>query len=346
MADIFLSYAREDLARVRPLIAAIEASGWSVWWDQTIHAGADFGAETATALDGAKAVVVVWSPHSVASKWVRDEAGHGRDAETLIPVALDGAAPPLGFRQIQTIDFDGWSGDPSAPQFKVLFAALDRIAAAPVAPAAPAPIAVQPSRMQRFLKPVPLAAAGAAALALIAAVALLPSSGTRPTDGPPYAESRSATPTPPHPEEGALAPVSKDAASEKSVAVLPFVALSSGPDDGYFADGLSEEIINSLTVLPDLLVTARTSAFHFKDKNTPIPEIAATLGVAHVVEGSVRRVGDTVRITAQLIRAEDGFHLWSQTYDRSLSDVFAAQTDIAENVARALGVLLDERNAP
>jgi len=128
-----------------------------------------------------------------------------------------------------------------------------------------------------------------------------------------------------------------------SVAVLPFVALSSGPDDGYFADGLSEEIINALTSLPDLLVTARTSAFHFKGKDTPIPEIARVLGVEHVLEGSVRRAGDQVRITAQLIRAADGFHLWSQTYDRSLSDVFAAQTDIAENVASTLGVLLDER---
>jgi TolB-like protein len=131
--------------------------------------------------------------------------------------------------------------------------------------------------------------------------------------------------------------------SAGSVAVLPFVALSSGPDDGYFADGLSEEIINALTALPDLLVTARTSAFHFKGKDTPIPEIARILGVEHVLEGSVRRAGDTVRITAQLIRAADGFHLWSQTYDRSLADVFAAQADIAENVASALGVLLDER---
>ena len=130
---------------------------------------------------------------------------------------------------------------------------------------------------------------------------------------------------------------------EASVAVLPFTALSSGPDDGYFADGLTEEIINALTALPDLLVTARTSAFHFKGKNVPIPEIATALGVAHVVEGSVRRSGNKVRITAQLIRASDGFHLWSETYDQSLGDAFAVQTQIAESVAGALGVLLDQR---
>jgi TolB-like protein len=128
----------------------------------------------------------------------------------------------------------------------------------------------------------------------------------------------------------------------QSVAVLPFTAMSKGEDDGYFADGLTEEILNSLARLPELLVTARTSSFHFKDKNLPIPEIAATLGVDHVVEGSVRRSGDKVRITAQLIRASDGFHLWSDTYDRTLEDVFAVQEDIAENVASTLDVVLNE----
>ena len=130
---------------------------------------------------------------------------------------------------------------------------------------------------------------------------------------------------------------------EASVAVLPFAALSSGADDSYFADGLTEEIINALSALPDLLVTARTSAFYFKGKDIPIPRIAADLGVAHIVEGSVRRSGDKVRITAQLIRASDGFHLWSETYDHTLGDDFAVQTRIAESVAGVLGVLLDEQ---
>jgi TolB-like protein len=135
----------------------------------------------------------------------------------------------------------------------------------------------------------------------------------------------------------------RSAVPQASVAVLPFVALSSGVDDGYFADGLTEEIINALSALPDLLVTARTSAFYFKGRNVPVPQIAATLGVAHVVEGSVRRSGDKARITAKLVRAADGFQLWSETYDHSLGDPFAVQTRIAESVAQALGVLLDER---
>jgi adenylate cyclase len=128
----------------------------------------------------------------------------------------------------------------------------------------------------------------------------------------------------------------------RSVAVLPFVAMSNGPDDDYFTDGLTEEIINALAQLPELLVTARTSAFHFKGRNIPIEEIAGQLGVAHIVEGSVRRAGEQLRITAQLIRAEDGFHLWSETYDRRTEDTFVVQADIAEKVAAALDIFLDE----
>jgi len=131
-------------------------------------------------------------------------------------------------------------------------------------------------------------------------------------------------------------------ATDKSVAVLPFVAMSSGPDDEYFADGMTEEILNSLARLPDLLVTARTSAFAFKGLDVSIPEIATKLGVAHVVEGSVRRAGDQLRITAQLIRAHDGFHLWSETYDRSAADSFGVQGEIAAKIAAALDIVLDE----
>jgi adenylate cyclase len=130
--------------------------------------------------------------------------------------------------------------------------------------------------------------------------------------------------------------------TDQSVAVLPFVAMSSGPDDEYFADGLTEEILNSLTRLPELLVTARTSAFHFKGQDLPVPEIAEKLGVAHIVEGSVRRQGNRLRVTAQLIRAEDGFHLWSQNYDRDTADTFGVQTDIAEKIAAALDVVMDD----
>ncbi len=136
--------------------------------------------------------------------------------------------------------------------------------------------------------------------------------------------------------------IADDPVIDKSVAVLPFADLSELQDQEWFADGLTEEILNSLARLPELQVTARTSSFEFKNTNTDIGDIASKLGVAHVVEGSVRRIGERLRVTAQLIRARDGFHLWSETYDRSTEDLFDVQHNVAENIAASLDVILDE----
>ena len=129
-------------------------------------------------------------------------------------------------------------------------------------------------------------------------------------------------------------------ADAASIAVLPFVDMSPGKDQEYFADGMSEELLNLLAQLPQLHVIARTSSFSFKGKEADIATIARTLNVAHVLEGSVRKSGDTVRITVQLIRASDSTHLWSQTYDRKLNDVFKVQDEIARAVVAALQVKL------
>ena len=127
-----------------------------------------------------------------------------------------------------------------------------------------------------------------------------------------------------------------ETALNASVAVLPFVNFSSLNDGEYFADGLTEELINSLAQLPDLKVAGRTSAFYFKGRNEDLREIGRKLGVAHVLEGSVRSAGERLRITAQLIKVADGFHLWSETYDRPMSDALAIQTQIADAVAEVL----------
>src|SRR6476646_2966474 len=127
---------------------------------------------------------------------------------------------------------------------------------------------------------------------------------------------------------------------EKSIAVLPFVDMSAGKDQEYFSDGISEELLNLLAKIPQLEVTARTSSFAFKGKEVAIPEIARTLHVANVLEGSVRKAGNSVRITAQLIKAGTDTHLWSQTYDRKLDDVFAIQDEIAADVVKQLKVTL------
>ena len=128
----------------------------------------------------------------------------------------------------------------------------------------------------------------------------------------------------------------------KSIAVLPFVSMSREADNEYFSDGLSEEILNSLSRIDGMQVVARTSSFQFKGRNEDLRNIGHKLGVAAVLEGSVRREGNRARITAQLIRTADGIHLWSQTYDRKLVDTLAVQLDIAEQVASALNVLLDD----
>jgi TolB-like protein/cytochrome c-type biogenesis protein CcmH/NrfG len=129
---------------------------------------------------------------------------------------------------------------------------------------------------------------------------------------------------------------------EKSIAVLPFVNMSEDKANDYFSDGVSEELLNLLAKVPQLKVTARVSSFSFKGKELEIPEIARRLHVTHVLEGSVRKAGDQVRITAQLIHAGDGFHMWSETYDRKLDNIFKIQDEVADKVVKELKVTLLE----
>lgn len=130
------------------------------------------------------------------------------------------------------------------------------------------------------------------------------------------------------------------AVSDKSIAVLPFVDMSQSKDQEYFSDGIAEDLLNLLVRVQTLQVAARTSSFSFKNKNVPIPEIASALHVANVLEGSVRRSGNQVRISTQLVRAADGYEIWSQTWDRKLDDVFAIQDEIAAAVVEQLRIKL------
>jgi TolB-like protein len=144
------------------------------------------------------------------------------------------------------------------------------------------------------------------------------------------------------PPEQATAPVESTQVADPSqktapsIAVLPFVNMSSDPEQEYFSDGISEEILNSLAQVRELKVAGRTSSFAFKGQNQDLRKIGDTLGVAHILEGSVRKSGAKVRITAQLIQVDDGFHLWSETYDRELTDVFAIQDEIANAILKQL----------
>jgi serine/threonine protein kinase/Tfp pilus assembly protein PilF len=143
-------------------------------------------------------------------------------------------------------------------------------------------------------------------------------------------EARGPAPEPPPPAPGSL----------RSIAVLPFADLSPGKDQEYFSDGLAEELLNALARIPELHVTGRTSSFQFKGKAEDLRVIGQKLRVATLLEGSVRKAGNRVRITAQLVNATDGFHLWSETYDRDLDDIFAVQDEISRSIAKSLKVTL------
>ena len=133
---------------------------------------------------------------------------------------------------------------------------------------------------------------------------------------------------------------------ERSIAVLPFVNMSDDPEQEYFSDGISEELLYLLTQIPELRVISRSSAFMFKNKDISIPEVAKQLNVAHVLEGSVRKAGNRIRITAQLIEARSDTHLWSQAYDRELDDIFAIQDEVAKAISGALKLELASVEEP
>lgn len=194
------------------------------------------------------------------------------------------------------------------------------------------PVKARPDRFTyRFSKLVQRRRAGwaaAIAAAVLAAAALA------------YALIRSVPPALVTASSTASSASAVVAQRDKSIAVLPFVDMSEKKDQEYFSDGLSEELINHLSRSPGLKVIARTSSFQFKGRNEDVRSIAGRLGVAHLLEGSVRKAGQGLRVTTQLIRASDGVQLWSQTYDRNLADIFKVQDEISERVANALNATL------
>jgi len=316
MADVFISYARSDRPMAAEIARSLEHAGFSVWWDREIRAGADFALEIEREIAAARAVVVLWSDASQQSAWVRDEGAYARDRQKLIPICLGEAEPPLGFRQVQSLRI-GKANERDAVAAEL--AAAVRGLVSGEAPPAPRATAALPRRRRGLV----IGAIGVLALLLTAVL-------VRVWIGSQHAASAADT------RVAATTPAATR--SEQSIAILPFVDMSEHHDQEYLADGMAEEIINLLAQAPGLLVSARTSSFHFKGAPTKIADIARELGVAHVLEGSIRRAGDRLRVTAQLVRADTGFHLWSETYDRELRDVFAVQDEIANAVAQALQI--------
>jgi adenylate cyclase len=289
MADIFVSYARADRARVAPLVAAIEARGWSVWWDPDISPGQEFDLQIVAELKVASAVLVVWTPRSVQSRWVRGEARDGAERGILVPVRFDAAELPIDVRTLHTTDLDNWNGDSGSPLFEEVLRALGRL--------------------------------------------VVRESGSEP-------RAAAMTATPPS-RDPAAAP------GRVSICVLPFANMSGDPEQEYFSDGITEDIITDLAKVSALSVIARNSAFVYKGQNVDATQVARELKVRHVLEGSVRKAGGRVRITAQLIDGSSNDHLWAERYDRILEDIFSLQDEISEAIVKALKLKLlpEERRA-
>jgi adenylate cyclase len=277
MADVFVSYARADKARVAPLVAAIEAKGWSVWWDPAIVPGREFDDEIEAEINAAKAVLVVWTPTSVASRWVRGEARDAADRNVLVPVRFEQAHLPMDVRAIHTTDLDGWGEN----------------------------------------------AAGTMAQEFLNALGMLIARATP--------ESQSG-------KGNAAAPAAE--AKRLAVCVLPFANMSGDPEQEYFSDGITEDIITDLSKVSSLGVVSRNDSFLYKGKQIEMHKLAHELKVTHVMEGSVRRAGGRLRITAQLIDGATGQHVWAERYDRDASDIFAIQDEISKAIVKALRLRL------
>jgi len=306
--SVFLSYARSDRERVGPLANALEASGFQVWWDSMLVGGAAFSREIEQAIERADAVVVLWSKSSIASDWVRDEAGQARDTGKLIPALLDDCLPPLGFRQYHAVNLVRWAGDRADPGFAALSDAIGNPGRSPVH--APAHVRSAVSRRAAMI--------GGGAFAVAAAAG-----------GVAW-------------QTGLFSPKIEG----NSVAVLPFANISGDAQQSYFSAGLSEEVRATLSRDARLRVMAPASIAHFADDGLTPVQLAARLGVASILSGSVRRGNGIVRVVANLVEGKKGFTIWSQSFDHSLDDVLAIESQIASTVANALAERVGTKEAP
>lgn len=330
MADVFISYSQQDRPKVDQLAQRLSEVGVSVWYDQHIAGGKNFSHEIEEQLDQAQAVVVVWSAHSIRSMWVPDEAAVGRDRGILVPLSIDGTEPPIGFRQLQTIDFSGWDGRSSQLPFEQLTSVLktrledgDAISS----------IARTPETHQSHNRRPLLW--GSFATALILAIVLLMTM-TDPSQG--------------NHGQGAIDSTHEsDAAATTSslpiLAVLPFKVIGSYEEQTYLAEGVAEEILGQLSRIDGLQVIGRISAAMFANESD-LKTVGRALGATHILSGSLQKQGQQLRVRAQLVTTEDGHNQWSERFDRELNDIFEIQDDIANAVAQAVNVTLYTDAAP
>ncbi|MGC2032915.1 MAG: TIR domain-containing protein [Steroidobacteraceae bacterium] len=331
--EVFISYASHDAAVANAVVEILERHGITCWIaPRDVVPGSLYADEIVGAINDAKAVVLVLSEHSLASPHVGKEIERASSKRRrIITLHIDSAPLTRAFEyflsESQWVDVGNAGIEAAAAKLVVgVRRQLNPATANEVRHSQPAVNLKRTSARRRSVVIVGAAVVVAGAFTLVIDRVRLSTHG---------AEERPAAPAVRAPEILATPLV-----PEKSVAVLPFVDMSERKDQEYFSDGLSEELIDMLAKIPDLRVPARTSSFYFKGRQTTIGEIAKALGVTHVLEGSVRKSGNTLRVTAQLIRVDNGYHVWSQTFDRRLDDVFKVQDEIAASVVQILKVKL------
>ena len=331
-ASVFISYASHDVSVATALVEVLERNGLTCWIaPRDVRAGALYADAIVRAISGARAFVLVLSKSSIDSSHVGKEIERASSKKRpIIALRIDAAplTPALEYFLSESQWVEAQAGNMQAACTKLVEAIRGSAPAAltigerSAVPMGTAPAAPLKSRYTRILV--------AAAVAMIVTYLVVDK----------FWLSRQVLEKTPI---AAALPVNAPAPpviSDKSIAVLPFLDMSEKHDQEYFSDGLAEELLDLLSKTPGLRVIARTSSFYFKGKQVPLPEIAKTLNVANLLEGSVRRSGSRLRVTTQLIRADTGEHLWSESYDRDLKDVFQVQDDIAAAVVKALRTTL------
>ena len=330
--DVFISYASPDSAIAESACKALERARVSCWIaPRDVTPGAFYADEIVRAIDTAKAIVLILSQNAAISPHVLREVERAASKRhAVISLRVDKAALPAGLEYFLNTShwLDASSGDAVRALPKLVTAvqiAIQAPAVTPVGvPTAPSPL---PAVSARSSKKIGIIVASAIGLGLLAFALdrlwVSHQKAAAPLDATPAAPRSAAFSPPPH-----------------SIAVLPFVNMSGDKEQEYFSEGLTEELLNSLSSINKLQVAARTSSFSFQGEHPDIAAVAHKLNVGAVLEGSVRRSANTVRITAQLVNGVTGFHIWSQTYDRNLGDVLKLQSEIATAVASALQVTL------
>jgi TolB-like protein/cytochrome c-type biogenesis protein CcmH/NrfG len=336
---VFLSYASQDAEAAKNLSDALRVANIEVWFDQSELRGGDaWDQKIRQQIRDCALFVPIISAHTQARpegyfrlEWkLAVDRSHLMAAEKafLMPVVVDAttqpdALVPMQFRDVQWTSIRAGEAPPAFVDH--ILALLNQ------------PVASHVGNSKQGVRnasarspPITLLTLSVAAVAALVITMAMRGGWLSPKSVPKVEASAASTPV-------ANAPT---AIFEKSVAVLPFVDMSQKKDQEYFSDGLSEELIDLLSRVPDLRVPARTSSFYFKGKAAKIADIGKELSVAHVLEGSIRKSGNTVRVTVQLIRVDSGFHVWSETYDRPLNDIFKVQDEIAASVVSSLKISL------